>query len=537
MGMEEKQYKTGYVSGVFENITYENIQLLGICKNWCEKLVVGLATDDLFLRMENRCVAVPFEKRKEFLEALRYVDEVIEVGWENICKQDSAKQTDYDVCFAGIEYGRLYDEDKKYLKERGTDMILLDSGVLCRDARPLEEALENVCYDRQIILFGTGRYFDVYMDRYGEKYVPEYAVDNSKDKWGTRKRGVEIKDPAVLRKADLRKKFIVLCCKDYAPIADQLRQMGEVDYRPMCCEAELALMDEYAVILTEEKEYLKKSHEILLKLLKEFDRVCRKYDLKYYLIRGSLLGAVRHHAFIPWDDDVDVAMPREDFDELKKYADKEWREGDFKFLDYDQMGNGVFLDFMTRLVYMREAVPNNVFKKAASGMTNGVPDHVPMDIYVLDNASNSEKKHKIITTLIRGVYGLGMGHRAFIDYSVYKNESLATRFIIRTTSQIGKLLPLRWICGMYEKLRRWNSKKDCDCYYESNGWTKCFHLKLPKELLGDGTHLEVYGVPIMVPAKYEDFLETQGYHNFMTFPPANIRKPTHSVKSPDVGIG
>ncbi len=535
--MEEKQYKTGYVSGVFEKITYENIQLLGICKNRCEKLVVGLISDDLFLRMENRCVAVPFERRKEFLEALKYVDEVVEVGWENICKQDSAQQIGYDACFAGVEYGRPCMEDKKYLKERGTDMILLDSGVLCRDARPLEEALENVCYDRQIILFGTGRYFDVYMDRYGEKYVPEYAVDNSKDKWGTRKRGVEIKDPAVLKETDLRKKFIVLCCKDYAPIADQLRQMGEVDYRPMCCEAELALTDEYAVILTEEKEYLKKSHEILLKLLKEFDRVCRKYGLKYYLIRGSLLGAVRHHAFIPWDDDVDVAMPREDFDELKKYADKEWREGDFKFLDYDQMGNGIFLDFMTRLVYMREAVPNNVFKKAASGMTNGVPDHVPMDIYVLDNANNSEIKHKIITTLIRGVYGLGMGHRAFIDYSTYKKESLATRFIIRTTSQIGKLLPLRWICGMYEKLRRWNSKKDCDCYYESNGWTKCFHLKLPKELLGDGTHLEVYGVPIMVPAKYEDFLETQGYHNFMTFPPANIRKPTHSVKSPDVGIG
>lgn len=532
--MEERQYKTGYVSGVFEHFTYENVQLLKTCKTWCEKLVVGLVSDDLFLRMENRRAAVTFERRKEFLEALRYVDEVIEVGWENICKQDSVRQIGYDVCFAGVEYGRLYREDRKYLKERGTDIILLASEGLCKDARLLEEALENVCYDRQIILFGTGRYFDVYMERYGEKYFPEYAVDNSKDKWGTRKRGVEIKAPAVLKEVDLRKKFIVLCCKDYAPIADQLRQMGEVDYRSMCCDSELALTDEYAVILKEEKEYLKKAHEILLKLLKEFDRVCRKYGLKYYLICGSLIGAVRHHAFIPWDDDLDVAMTREDFDALKKYVDKEWREGDFKFLDYDQMGNGIFLDFMTRLVYMREEVPNNIFKKAASGMTNGVPNHVSMDIYVLDNASNNETKHKIITTLIRGVYGLGMGHRAFIDYSTYKNESFATRFIVRITSQIGKLLPLSWICRMYETLRKWNSKKECDCYYESNGWTRCFHTKFSKELFGEGTYLEVYGIPIMVPAKYEEFLETHGYHNFMSFPPANIRKPTHSVKSPDI---
>ena len=59
-----------------------------------------------------------------------------------------------------------------------------------------------------------------------------------------------------------------------------------------------------------QEEYLEKAHEVLLKLLLEFDRVCKKYDVQYYLICGSLLGAVRHQDFIPWDDDVDVAMTR-----------------------------------------------------------------------------------------------------------------------------------------------------------------------------------------------------------------------------------
>lgn len=59
-----------------------------------------------------------------------------------------------------------------------------------------------------------------------------------------------------------------------------------------------------------------------LQILIEFIRVCKKHGLKYYLFGGSALGAVRHQGFIPWDDDVDVCMPRPDFDKLMKLADE-----------------------------------------------------------------------------------------------------------------------------------------------------------------------------------------------------------------------
>lgn len=281
----------------------------------------------------------------------------------------------------------------------------------------------------------------------------------------------------------------------------------------------------------EESEYLERAHRILKVLLADFDRVCAKYGLHYYLICGSLLGAVRHGDFIPWDDDVDVAMPRRDFDILLKHVKEEWGEGnDIVFLNYNQMGNHAFLDYMTRIIYMKEEIPVNVFKKIRGKGRGDVDNHMPMDIYVLDNASDNEFFHNFQTQFIRGLYGLAMGHRAYINSEDYKNRDSKTQRIVKTLSTIGKYIPLSWILGCYEWVRKWNKNRKCENYFESNGFIYCIPWKFRQCWFGEGMRLKVGDMEVSVPQDYKAFLKVH-YSDYMQYPPMEARKPTHSVEA------
>ncbi len=72
-----------------------------------------------------------------------------------------------------------------------------------------------------------------------------------------------------------------------------------------------------------DNETLKKLQSIELEALRDFDALCTKYGLTYFMCGGSLIGTVRHQGFIPWDDDIDVALPRRDYENFLRIARKE----------------------------------------------------------------------------------------------------------------------------------------------------------------------------------------------------------------------
>ena len=90
---------------------------------------------------------------------------------------------------------------------------------------------------------------------------------------------------------------------------------------------------------------------VMLKLLRELDRICTKYDIPYWLDGGTLLGAIRHGGFIPWDDDIDLMMPRDDYDKFIDLFEEEL--GEKYYLSTPRSKNGA-LSFFAQEKYNNE---------------------------------------------------------------------------------------------------------------------------------------------------------------------------------------
>ena len=132
-----------------------------------------------------------------------------------------------------------------------------------------------------------------------------------------------------------------------------------------------------------------------LDIYQELKRVCDKYNLKVFAAYGTLLGLIRHKGFIPWDDDIDVFMLREDYEKLKAIDPKEWKEGYF------------FQNSYTDNLFRQHAQIRKDNTTMLLDRDYRKPYHrgVFIDIFILDNCPSDEEELKAFYTSIKEKYG------------------------------------------------------------------------------------------------------------------------------------
>ena len=263
----------------------------------------------------------------------------------------------------------------------------------------------------------------------------------------------------------------------------------------------------------------KNMHRYHLEMMIEVKRICELYKIDYYLIGGTLLGAVRHGGFIPWDDDADMAIKREDYDLFINACRKEI---DSKFrIDVCQNDKNNFACFI-KIKY------KNILFLEESNEKLDVNHELFIDVFPLDNIPddiNERKKHgriiKKLKFILYGKYGvpsknvvLGVIKQTFSKLYPVSKEQLKKIYIKESTK--------------YNNLHCEKRRVFCSTYdYEKE--------VMPNKDLNNPVDIVFEGIKFTTFTNYKDYLENL-YGNYMELPPEDKRYG-YKHASLKIGVG
>lgn len=254
---------------------------------------------------------------------------------------------------------------------------------------------------------------------------------------------------------------------------------------------------------------MKKIWAVNMDMLMKFDSVCKKYGLKYFLAYGSLLGAIRHHGIVPWDDDMDVYMLREDYDKLMK-LDYEFSSP--YFLQTVESDPGYFFTY-AKLRNSNTTCVTTQFRYQKINWGQNF-DIFPLDNFEIDNGESIYKRIAELGTDLS-------------NYMRSSNPNPDSAYEIERIKAYSGRNPL----DIYKEVQDIALKyKNVDTKYVSCSSTYLYGFKkgvFYKEDFSRAIEWEVEGFKFWVPCGYDRILKTV-YGNYLEFPPIEKRGCWHS---------
>lgn len=257
-------------------------------------------------------------------------------------------------------------------------------------------------------------------------------------------------------------------------------------------------------------------HQVDMDIAKEVLRICQKHGLTYYMLGGTMLGAIRHKGFIPWDDDIDLGMPREDYERFLVLAPQELA-AHLKLVNYKTDPN--YMYYITRILDTETTVIEERI-----GNDNKYT-HASIDIFPIDGTPNNPLLRKIY-------YFRVMYHRALmslcykdsIDRKRKRSKKEKLLLWVMERIPVEKLTtPYKQKCKIDKLMRK---QKVAGSKYIGNlmGAYRTREI-VPAEYYGQGAMYPFEDMQMRGLSMYHEYL-THTYGDYMQLPPEDSRK-TH----------
>lgn len=254
----------------------------------------------------------------------------------------------------------------------------------------------------------------------------------------------------------------------------------------------------------ENQEYLQKLHGEILCIMDEIHRICTKNGLRYYLVGGTLLGAVRHQGFIPWDDDLDIAMPRSDLDKFIHIAEKELAS---KFYLNWITTNPYYWLFFPKICLRNTTFDEGVIKKDR-------PMGIFVDIFPLDLSSAYTADMEIKKRRIQRLGYLSIERNA-------REMKTLKQFCYKMASFF---VPNKKCHEWQRTIAFLESRKGTSHYANFGSQYALRKQTMPVEWYGEGVAVSFEGRKYNAPTEYRKVLRSIYGENYMQLPPLERRR-------------